>query len=82
RKTDKDSCIGCGQCSEICPVEAIKMERDFPEVDEQWCIGCGVCSVVCPSSAIRLIRKTDAIPPKDFKELHDQILRERRSLKR
>ncbi len=78
RRTDKDRCIGCGKCSDICPVDAVKMEGDFPEVDEEWCIGCGVCFAVCPSSAIKLIRKTDAIPPKDFKELHQQILRQRK----
>jgi len=25
-----------------------------------------------------LVRKTDALPPKDFKELHNEILRERK----
>jgi Fe-S-cluster-containing hydrogenase component 2 len=46
-------------------------------VDQEWCIGCGVCAIPCPSSAIRLVRKSDALPPKDFKELHQQILKER-----
>ncbi len=79
RETDREKCIGCGQCVEICPVQVIKMEGDFPVVDLEWCIGCGVCAVPCPSSAIKLVRKSDAIPPKDFKELHHEILRERKS---
>jgi len=79
RETDRERCTGCGQCVDICPVNVIKMEGDFPVVDLQWCIGCGVCAIPCPSSAIRLIRKSDAIPPKDFKELHQQILKERRA---
>lgn len=78
RETDKERCTGCGQCVEICPVNVIRMEGDFPVVDKEWCIGCGVCAVPCPASAIRLIRKSDAIPPKDFKELHQQILKERK----
>jgi NAD-dependent dihydropyrimidine dehydrogenase PreA subunit len=78
RETDKERCTGCGQCVEICPVNVIKMEGDFPVVDKDWCIGCGVCAVPCPSSAVRLVRKSDAIPPKDFKELHREILRERK----
>lgn len=77
RETDKERCSGCGQCVDICPVRVIKMEGDFPVVDPEWCIGCGVCAVPCPSSAVRLVRKSDAIPPRDFKELHRQILKER-----
>ena len=77
RETDKEKCTGCGQCVDICPVQVIKMEGDFPVVDLEWCIGCGVCAVPCPTSAVRLIRKSNAIPPNDFKELHQQILKER-----
>ena len=77
RETDRERCTGCGQCVEICPVNVVKMEGDFPMVDQEWCIGCGVCAIPCPSSAIRLVRKSDALPPKDFKELHQQILKER-----
>lgn len=77
RETDKEKCTGCGKCVEICPVHVIKMEGDFPVVDKEWCIGCGVCAVPCPSGAVRLHRKSDALPPKDFRELHQEILRER-----
>jgi NAD-dependent dihydropyrimidine dehydrogenase PreA subunit len=78
RETDRERCTGCGQCVEICPVQVVKMEGDFPVIDQEWCIGCGVCAVPCPASAVRLVRKSNAIPPKDFKDLHQQILRERR----
>ena len=77
RETDRERCTGCGQCVEICPVQVIRMEGDFPVVDADWCIGCGVCAVPCPASAVKLVRKTQAIPPRDFKELHEQILKER-----
>ena len=78
RETDREKCIGCGQCVEICPVQVIRMEGDFPVIDENWCIGCGVCAVPCPVSAVKLIRRSMAVPPKDFRELHQQILKERR----
>jgi len=77
RETDQERCTGCGQCVDICPVQVIKMEGDFPVIDKEWCIGCGVCAAPCPVSAVKLVRKSDAIPPKDFKELHSQILKER-----
>ena len=79
RETDREKCNGCGQCVDICPVQVIKMEGDFPVVDKEWCIGCGVCAVPCPSSAVKLVRRSDALPPKDFKTLHRQILKERRA---
>ena len=78
RETDQEKCTGCGQCEDICPVQIIKMEGDFPVVDKEWCIGCGVCAVPCPAGAVKLVRKSDAIPPKDFKELHQEILKQRK----
>ena len=53
------------------------MENDTCLVDTDWCIGCGVCALPCPADAVKLARKSGAIPPKDFKELHETILRER-----
>jgi NAD-dependent dihydropyrimidine dehydrogenase PreA subunit len=79
RETDQEKCTGCGHCVDICPVQVIKMEGDFPIIDKDWCIGCGVCAVPCPVGAVKLVRKSDALPPKDFKELHREILRERKS---
>ena len=32
----KEKCAGCGECVEICPVNVIKMEGDFPAVDKEW----------------------------------------------
>jgi NAD-dependent dihydropyrimidine dehydrogenase PreA subunit len=78
RETDQERCTGCGQCVEICPVQVVRMEGDFPVVDRDWCIGCGVCAIPCPVSAVKLVRKTGVLPPKDFRELHNQILRERK----
>ena len=78
RETDQEKCTGCGACVEICPVNVVKMEGDFPVIDKDWCIGCGVCAVPCPASAVKLVRRSDAIPPKDFKELHYEILKERK----
>ncbi len=78
RDADPGDCTGCGLCVDICPVKAIEMEDGIPFVDVDWCIGCGVCAVPCPTSAVRLIRRNDALPPKDFQTLHRQILKERK----
>ena len=52
-KIDKEKCTGCGACSEICPVDAIKVD-DVAIVDENECIDCGTCVEECPVDAIEL----------------------------
>lgn len=79
RETEHDKCYGCGACIDICPVKAVRLDDGRCSVDTDWCIGCGVCAVPCPTGAVRLVRKSDAVPPKDFGELHEMILRERNS---
>ena len=78
RETDPEACTGCGQCIDICPVDAIAMEGDYPQVDNDWCIGCGLCLRPCPTSAAYLKRRSLDIPPGRFDELHVRILEERR----
>jgi len=80
RETEQDECTGCGLCAEVCPVDAVRMEDDLPQVDLQWCIGCGVCVAQCPTGAARLEPRPDRIDqpmPADFRELHSKILKEK-----
>ncbi len=46
-----DSCVACGTCLPVCPVEAIS-EGDIYHIDPDTCIECGSCAEVCPSGAI------------------------------
>ena len=53
RILDKTKCCGCKACSEVCPKQCIRMEKDnegflYPIVDEDVCINCGLCERVCP----------------------------------
>lgn len=45
---DKEKCIGCKRCEEVCPmgVEAVK------NINSQECIRCGKCKTACPTGAI------------------------------
>lgn len=57
---DESACIGCNDCEEICPMEAISaVETGIAQVDLLRCIGCGLCSVKCPVSAIALVEKSE-----------------------
>lgn len=49
----KQDCCGCSACEQICPKEAISMEKDptgffYPVVNEDVCVGCGLCEKACP----------------------------------
>ena len=83
RTTDDGLCTGCGQCVEICPVQAVRLENGLPVVDEAWCIGCGVCAMQCPTGAVQIgIRpdKSGALPARTFRELHEKIKGEKGNL--
>ncbi|MHA1249955.1 MAG: 4Fe-4S binding protein [Candidatus Helarchaeota archaeon] len=67
-----DACIGCGNCAEVCPFNAIEMEliekkigiskllTRQPKLIEQSCKGCGKCVVICPIQAINLKHFTNS----------------------
>ncbi|MFO8018909.1 MAG: 4Fe-4S binding protein [Promethearchaeia archaeon] len=57
RVTNK--CVGCGTCSEVCFVNAIKIKKNKAIITE-GCRGCGRCVEICPQRAIQLsISNTD-----------------------
>jgi formate hydrogenlyase subunit 6/NADH:ubiquinone oxidoreductase subunit I len=50
---DKDTCTGCENCVEVCPVDAITM-ADGKAVVSDECIDCGQCVDECPVEAIEM----------------------------
>ncbi len=77
RETDLSECIGCGACADICPVDAVEMAQEQPNVDLDWCIGCGVCAVVCPTESISIARRSEKKSPPSVSNLHNRIRQER-----
>jgi NAD-dependent dihydropyrimidine dehydrogenase PreA subunit len=67
-KINKDKCVGCGTCVEICPMEAVELNNGLAKLQAEICIGCGLCAYHCPEKAIILnrtgLRKVFVPPPK------------------
>ncbi|MEA3560798.1 MAG: ATP-binding protein [Candidatus Omnitrophota bacterium] len=62
---DKELCVGCQKCLEVCRFSAIindtqhithNAQRFF--IDPISCEGCGICSFVCPQGAIKMEENT------------------------
>ena len=56
----KFGCIGCGDCMNVCPVDAILICEDLARIDPKACIGCGKCVKTCPKGVISLVPQTIA----------------------
>ena len=51
---DQNTCTGCENCVESCPVEAIEMTDGKAVVKADDCVDCGACVGECPVEAISL----------------------------
>lgn len=50
------SCVGCGDCLEVCPVDAISLIDGKAVIDADTCIECYICIGSCTYDAIRRSR--------------------------
>ncbi|MDH4268146.1 MAG: 4Fe-4S binding protein [Deltaproteobacteria bacterium] len=47
-----ERCTNCGDCLQVCPLEAISPGEKRPRIDPDLCTDCGTCSDICPARAI------------------------------
>jgi len=64
---EKESCIFCLKCTEICPMQIIELVDEDSEdqrisINFDRCIGCGVCAFNCSEGALSMIKKFDKLP--------------------
>ncbi len=48
---NRELCVVCGGCIELCPKIAIRMKDDTIEIDNEKCVECKICVQVCPVGA-------------------------------
>jgi Pyruvate/2-oxoacid:ferredoxin oxidoreductase delta subunit len=76
-KNDSESCAECGDCAEVCPINAIEAVPDeSPVVDESICIGCGVCGLECATGSMKLVKREQRVlhPENTFERVILQAL--------
>lgn len=49
------SCLGFGDCVQVCPFDAMKVENGLVHVIAAKCTGCGLCVKACPRNSLELI---------------------------
>lgn len=49
---DNGKCTGCGDCVEVCPVDALKLVDEKSVCDAEECTDCLACIDECPEEAI------------------------------
>ena len=49
------SCLGFGDCVNVCQYGALTIDDGIAVVDPELCTGCGMCAKVCPNSLINIV---------------------------
>ncbi len=54
----EDSCIGCGTCAKVCPMNNITVDKESKTIAlGESCISCFACTHNCPTNSIRLTKE-------------------------
>jgi len=72
---EEGECSGCGDCVQMCPMDALALDGDVVALNLRRCIGCGLCVSTCPTEALRLQPREGApVPPWDRHQLNAAMM--------
>lgn len=57
----QSSCLGLGDCIDVCAYDALSIKDNIAVVDQSKCVGCGMCEKACPKSLIAVRRAIQSI---------------------
>jgi len=69
---DKDKCLHCGTCADMCGFGALKFEDRKRVYKKELCMGCGLCVDSCPEKAISLYIDPEKPLPLDLDRIREQ----------
>lgn len=52
---DDKSCVNCGMCVKICPMDVLRPDDAVPRIAyRQDCQSCFLCRLYCPTNALKV----------------------------
>jgi len=81
---EKERCVGCKACGDICPRKAISFPVDaegfwYPAISHDVCIDCGMCQRVCPVLNRTAVQNANAQKPETYAAYHTDLAMRRNS---
>jgi digeranylgeranylglycerophospholipid reductase len=70
---DRTTCVYCGGCVSVCPVQALSLAETCLIVDER-CMDCGDCVLACPTGALRLTEVSDSWTGEPLRRQYDLVV--------
>ena len=55
------SCLGFGDCVQVCPFDAMQVQDGMVRVQDDKCTGCGLCVNTCPRNSLELVPKRSRV---------------------